>query len=66
MVAEASTNAYREVSRSPLADRGRPYDYGKGDRPLVTAPAFSDGRLYCRLGGEIVGYELERKDGGKR
>lgn len=61
IIAEASNAEYKEVSKTPIVERGRPYDYSKGDRPLVTAPAFCDGRIFCRTGGEIVCFEVARK-----
>ena len=61
IVAEASPEAYTEISRTPIIDRGgRAYDYTKGDRPIVTGPAFCDGRIYCRVNG-LTCFEVERK-----
>lgn len=60
LIAEASLEDYKEISRTPIVDRGRPYDYSKGDRPLVTAPAFCDGRIYCRA-GTLVCFQVEKK-----
>ena len=61
IVAEASPDAYTEISRIPIIDRGgRAYDFTKGDRPIVTAPAFCDGRIYCRVNG-LTCFEVERK-----
>ena len=57
IIAEASSKEYKPLHKVRI--RAKPdYDYSKGDRPMVTAPAFSKGRLYCRDGGAVICFDL--------
>jgi outer membrane protein assembly factor BamB len=57
-VFEASPEAYKEVAKAQIFPG---YEDGKQGTHCVSAPAFADGRIYCRKGGQLLCIDVRKK-----